>query len=195
MKQFIFIASFLLLLISGWRYMASDHQPQFATLCSTCPPGFELDDKNRCRLRSLYQMYENKDGNNPGVGGLKTALPAVRDGFTPQQIDLGRYLFFDPVLSADGTVSCASCHQPDKGFSDGLRTSVGITHIPLKRAAPSLWNVAFLKNFFWGKEKDYSFSCDISNYAENKEIYLKKYYPYYNINSKYLPKWLVNNFT
>ncbi|MBS1487228.1 MAG: cytochrome-c peroxidase [Bacteroidetes bacterium] len=149
MKQFIFIASFLLLLISGWRYMASDHQPQFATLCSTCPPGFELDDKNRCRLRSLYQMYENKDGNNPGVGGLKTALPAVRDGFTPQQIDLGRYLFFDPVLSADGTVSCASCHQPDKGFSDGLRTSVGITHIPLKRAAPSLWNVAFLKNFFW----------------------------------------------
>ena len=35
-----------------------------------------------------------------GVGGLKTALPPVRDGFSPQQIDLGRYLFFDPVLSA-----------------------------------------------------------------------------------------------
>jgi cytochrome c peroxidase len=80
---------------------------------------------------------------------LKTALPAVRDGFTPQQIDLGRYLFFDPVLSKDGTKSCASCHQPDKGFSDGLKTSVGVDNTLLKRGAPSLWNVAFLKKFFW----------------------------------------------
>ena len=36
-----------------------------------------------------------------GVGGLKTGLPAWRDGFTPQQTDLGRYLFFAPLLSAD----------------------------------------------------------------------------------------------
>jgi cytochrome c peroxidase len=97
----------------------------------------------------MYQMYESPEGNDPGVGGLKTPLPAVRDGFTPQQIDLGRYLFFDPVLSKDGTVSCASCHQPDKGFSDGLKTSVGIHQSKLKRAAPSLWNVAFLKKLFW----------------------------------------------
>lgn len=119
------------------------------TLCNTCPPGFELTDNNRCELRSLYQQYESVNGNDPGVGGLKTALPPVRDGFTPQQIDLGRYLFFDPVLSKDGTVSCASCHQPDKGFSDGLKTSVGIHQTQLKRAAPSLWNVAFFKKFFW----------------------------------------------
>ncbi|WHZ09097.1 MAG: Cytochrome c551 peroxidase [Cytophagales bacterium] len=118
-------------------------------LCSTCPPGFELTDSNQCKLRSLYQLYESGKGNEPGVGGLRTALPEVRDGFTPQQIDLGRYLFFDPVLSGNQTVSCASCHQPDKGFSDGLKTSVGISHKPLKRAAPSLWNVAFLKKFFW----------------------------------------------
>src|SRR6478736_9952691 len=102
------------------------------TLCATCPPGFELTDDNTCKLRSLYQQYESAEGNDPGVGGLKTALPAVRDGFTPQQIDLGRYLFFDPVLSKDGTISCASCHQPDKGFSDGLKTSVGIHNAKLK---------------------------------------------------------------
>ncbi len=118
-------------------------------LCKTCPPGFELIDDNKCKLVSLYQQYENIDGNNPGVGGLKTALPEARDGFTPQQIDLGRYLFFDPVLSKDGTVSCASCHQPEKGFSDGLTTSVGVNHSKLKRAAPSLWNVAFYKKLFW----------------------------------------------
>src|SRR5689334_3216219 len=69
------------------------------TLCNTCPPGFELTENNICKLRSLYQLYESGNGNEPGVGGLKTALPEVRDGFTPQQIDLGRYLFFDPVLS------------------------------------------------------------------------------------------------
>src|SRR6478735_5746489 len=119
------------------------------TLCATCPPGFELTDENICKLRSVYQQYESVGGNDPGVGGLKTPLPAVRDGFTPQQIDLGRYLFFDPALSKDGTISCASCHQPDKGFSDGLKTSVGIHNSKLKRAAPSLWNVAFYKKFFW----------------------------------------------
>jgi cytochrome c peroxidase len=118
-------------------------------LCTICPPGFELTDKNICKLRTLYQQYESGNGDDPGVGGLKTALPQARDGFTPQQIDLGRYLFFDPVLSKDGTVSCASCHQPEKGFSDGLKTSVGIHQTTLKRAAPSLWNVAFYKKFFW----------------------------------------------
>jgi cytochrome c peroxidase len=118
-------------------------------LCNTCPPGFELTDENQCRLVSLYRQYESTDGNNPGVGGLKTALSKVRDGFTPQQIDLGRYLFFDPVLSKDGTVSCATCHQPEKGFSDGLATSVGVNREKLKRAAPSLWNVGFYKKLFW----------------------------------------------
>lgn len=129
------------------------YRPSFdekiVTLCTTCPPGFELTSNNTCKLRTLYQLYETDSGENVGVGGLKTPLPSVRDGFTPQQIDLGRYLFFDPVLSKNGTVSCASCHQPDKGFSDGLKTSVGIDNKALKRAAPSLWNVAFYKKFFW----------------------------------------------
>lgn len=117
------------------------------TLCETCPPGFEQTDEGVCRLRSIYQQYKSLE--DQGVGGLKTALPEVRDGFTPQQIDLGRYLFFDPILSGDGTVSCASCHQPEKGFSDGMATSVGIAGQQVDRGAPSLWNVAFLKLFFW----------------------------------------------
>lgn len=116
-------------------------------LCKNCPPGFELTDEGICRLRTIYQEYKSLE--NAGVGGLKTALPEVRDGFTPQQIDLGRYLFFDPILSKDATVSCASCHQPEKGFSDGLATSVGIGGQTIDRGAPSLWNVAFLKLFFW----------------------------------------------
>jgi cytochrome c peroxidase len=138
-----------ILITLAWINFSSGSKPTDIKLCSSCPPGFELTDSNKCKLRSVYQLYESGKGNEPGVGGLKTALPQVRDGFTPQQIDLGRYLFFDPALSKDGSVSCASCHQPDKGFSDGLKTSVGVNHTPLKRAAPSLWNVAFLKRFFW----------------------------------------------
>jgi len=112
-----------------------------------CPPGFELTDANRCELRTLYQNYESL--RYAGVGGPKTGLPAARDGFSPQQIDLGRYLFFDPLLSADGTLSCASCHHPELGFSDGRTRSVGIGGAEVRRAAPSLWNVAFLRSFFW----------------------------------------------
>jgi cytochrome c peroxidase len=120
-------------------------------LSADCPPGFELST-GQCELRSLYQMYPSLQG--AGVGGLKTGLPRWRDGFTPQQTDLGRYLFFDPVLSRDGTVSCATCHAPDKGFSDGLGRSVGINGSVLPRSAPTLWNVAFLNSFFWDGRAD-----------------------------------------
>ncbi len=116
-------------------------------LCDHCPPGFELTGDNRCRLVTPYQQYQSLRGQ--GVGGLQTALPPVRDGFSPQQIDLGRYLFFDPVLSADKTLSCASCHNPDLGLTDGKAQSVGIYDAHLTRSAPTIWNVAFLKSFFW----------------------------------------------
>ncbi len=116
-------------------------------LSSTCPASFELTAAGVCRLLTQYQFYDSVQ--NRGLGGTKTALPPHRDGFTPEQIDLGRYLFFDPLLSKDGSISCASCHQPNKGFSDDLDRSVGITGEKVARSAPSLWNVAFLDKFFW----------------------------------------------
>jgi cytochrome c peroxidase len=148
MKGFIasgifFVGLILFVRFDVFEKVGDDH----IQLSNTCPPGFELTGENKCMARNLYMMYSSI--NDQGVGGLKTALPAVRDGFTPQQIDLGRYLFFDPVLSADGTISCASCHDPDKGLSDGLGQSVGIHNDILPRSAPSLWNVAYFKSFFW----------------------------------------------
>lgn len=116
-------------------------------LNKNCPPGFELNQKNECVHRSMYDLYDSP--NNAGVGGLQTGLPKIRDGFSPQQIDLGRYLFFDPVLSKDGSVSCASCHQPNKGFADGKMFSDGVDGLKTTRSAPSLWNVAFLKKLKW----------------------------------------------
>jgi len=148
--KFVIPVALLIIASLSWLWMGAPVKKDPAlTLCANCPPGFELTDDNLCKLRTPYQQYESERGDDAGVGGLKTALPKVRDGFTPQQIDLGRFLFFDPVLSKDGTVSCATCHNPDKGFSDGLKTSVGINRTNLNRAAPSLWNVAFYKKFFW----------------------------------------------
>ena len=116
-------------------------------LSELCPPGFEKTGAGVCELRTMYQFYDSLQDR--GVGGTQTALPAHRDGFTPEQIDLGRYLFFDPALSGDGSMSCASCHQPDKGFADGRGRSVGVAGHEVARSAPSLWNVAFLNRFFW----------------------------------------------
>jgi len=117
------------------------------TLSELCPPSFEKTGAGVCRLRNLYQFYDSLEG--AGLGGTKTHLPSHRDGFTPQQIDLGRYLFFDPLLSGNAQLSCASCHRPELGFSDGRPRSIGIDGSDVGRAAPTLWNVAFLQRFFW----------------------------------------------
>ncbi len=115
-------------------------------LSDQCPASFENRD-GRCRLQTAYSTYTSL--RDAGVGGLKTGLPAFRDGFAPREIDLGRYLFFDPVLSANGKVACVSCHNPARGFADSRGRSVGVARQPVKRNAPSLWNVGFLQRFFW----------------------------------------------
>ena len=69
--------------------------------------------------------------------------------YAPERAELGRRLFFDPRLSADGASSCASCHQPNKGFEDGRKTAAGLRSRTLARHTPTLWNVAIQKALFW----------------------------------------------
>ena len=147
MRVFRLATMFFALLLVPGIVSAQWPDTRSVELTEHCPPGFELTDDNRCVSRTLYQQYQSLQ--NSGVGGLKTGLPEIRDGFSPQQIDLGRYLFFDPALSRDGSLSCASCHDPELGFGDGLTRSVGIGGAEVSRNAPSLWNVSFLKSFFW----------------------------------------------
>lgn len=68
---------------------------------------------------------------------------------TIEKINLGRQLYFDGRLSADGTVSCATCHAPDKGFSDGRPTSTGIKGQVGGRNAPVTINRLFSQEQFW----------------------------------------------
>lgn len=116
------------------------------SLSKQCPPSFELLD-GVCHFRSIYDLYQSPHGK--GVGGLRTALPKHRGAYRPEEIDLGRYLFFDPILSTNYSQSCSSCHDPDKGFSDGKARSVGALGQDLSRNAPSLWNAGFWRRLNW----------------------------------------------
>jgi cytochrome c peroxidase len=68
---------------------------------------------------------------------------------TPEKIALGQKLFFDGRLSADGSVACASCHNPDRAFTDGKPTSVGIRGQVGQRNAPTVLNALYNKVQFW----------------------------------------------
>ena len=57
--------------------------------------------------------------------------------------ELGKKLFFDPIMSDDGTISCASCHAPEKAFSDDISLSLGVGGALGTQNAPSLTNVAY----------------------------------------------------
>ena len=69
--------------------------------------------------------------------------------FTAEKAQLGRRLFFDPSLSASGTMSCATCHEPARGFTDGRRLARGNAGQDLRRKAPTLWNLAWAPFLFW----------------------------------------------
>ncbi len=73
---------------------------------------------------------------------------------TEQKVALGRKLFFDPVLSENGTHSCASCHQPDHGFASPDPVAIGIHGRKGTRNAPSLLNKAYAPVLFWDGRVD-----------------------------------------
>jgi cytochrome c peroxidase len=68
---------------------------------------------------------------------------------TLAEINLGKLLFFDKRLSANGTTSCASCHKPEHGFGDGLKLSIGSEGNTLTRHTPHLYNLAWSSILFW----------------------------------------------
>ena len=72
---------------------------------------------------------------------------------TPARVHLGQLLFFDPRLSRKMTMSCASCHNPSLGWSDGLPTAVGFDMHTLARATPTIVNASFNSIQMWDGRK------------------------------------------
>src|SRR5215510_7480248 len=73
---------------------------------------------------------------------------------TPAKIELGRKLFFDSRLSADGRISCASCHDPKLAFTDGKAVAEGIAGRRGQRNSPTLLNAMFNTGQFWDGRAD-----------------------------------------
>ena len=73
---------------------------------------------------------------------------------TPEKVALGRRLFFDPRLSRDGTVSCASCHDPERAFTDGRKVGEGIAGRLGRRNVPTVVNRLFGRTQFWDGRVD-----------------------------------------
>lgn len=76
------------------------------------------------------------------------AAPAPR-GAEAEQVALGARLFREQNLSADQKMSCATCHDPTRGFVDGRRTARGNTGQDLPRNTPALWNLESARAFHW----------------------------------------------
>ena len=102
-----------------------------------------------------------------GSGGLKRDFPSMvlrgdnpmPASITDPRVELGRQLFFDPILSGGNDISCAHCHHPDLGFADGRGLAMGkggtgigpdrINGTVIRRGAPTLWNATFNHLQFW----------------------------------------------
>lgn len=116
------------------------------TLLFSCD--FDPGEQDEGRLDHI--AYNPKSVPTPAVVGypqmeIPTGNPLTEDG-----IELGKRLFFDPILSRDSTLSCAGCHKPELSFTDGLPTSKGIDGLNGKRSAMSLLDIGFQQNgLFW----------------------------------------------
>lgn len=87
---------------------------------------------------------------SPAPAGLDLFMPRPAEASgAPEVVALGRSLFFDPVLSRDSSLACASCHRPDRAFTDGRTVSVGVDGRRGGRNVPTIVNRGWGRTFFW----------------------------------------------
>jgi cytochrome c peroxidase len=73
---------------------------------------------------------------------------------TPERVELGRKLFFDPRMTIDSNVSCASCHQPARYGTDGLAKAMGVKERPHPRNAPTILNAGLNFIIHWRGDRE-----------------------------------------
>lgn len=98
--------------------------------------------------QSTPQSQRGRERGQPA--GLDLYLPIPRDNpLRAEVVDLGRTLFFDPILSRDSSLACASCHQPAHGFTSPRRVSLGVLRREGTRNVPAIINRGYGRAFFW----------------------------------------------
>jgi cytochrome c peroxidase len=99
-------------------------------------------------------LAEPRSSGQVGFPKVLTAYAISPATLTPARVALGQKLFFEPRLSGDGTVACATCHDPDRAFTDGRPVSVGIHGHVGQRNAPTILNALYNKHQFWDGRVD-----------------------------------------
>jgi cytochrome c peroxidase len=123
---------------------------------------------NRCACNLLIFLIAMNDSPalSQSASSLYLGLPSQPNLGTPNALSpraaLGMRMFFDSRLSSNGKVSCATCHVPAHGFTDGRPTAIGIDDQRGTRNTPTLWNSAYLSSFFWDGR-----SASLTNQAPN----------------------------
>ena len=91
---------------------------------------------------------ESREAASPFA--MPPEAPAPEDNLpNAARIELGRKLFFEPLLSGTNSLSCATCHNPGLAWTDGLPTAVGMDMSILDRNTPTIVNTAFASSQFW----------------------------------------------
>ncbi len=113
--------------------------------CLSTSPASEL---TRSKSSAASQSLKQRIPRGIPVNEWRKRIP-VDNAMTEEKIKLGEALYFDKRLSADATVSCATCHDPASAFTDRNTTAVGIRSSLGTRSAPTVLNAMFSATLFW----------------------------------------------
>ncbi len=117
--------------------------------CSQAPER-EVDVEETVAVEAVETGAAQTPWGTPLPFGLDPDISVPADNpMNPEKIALGKLLFFDSRLSADATISCATCHVPASGGTDNRATSAGIRGQTGGRSAPSVVNTAYVLPHFW----------------------------------------------
>jgi cytochrome c peroxidase len=106
------------------------------------PSALRLEAPSVFQSDAFNRFFYNPRGTDPA--------------FSTEAASLGKALFFDPILSENNKRACASCHRPEKAFTDGMKTSHGFLEGEmLTRNAPTLINAALQRNYFFDLRADH----------------------------------------
>lgn len=128
------------LLAALFLFSASSCEPDPVVACPECPPDATDREITGPSINTPYAL-EVPDFMPAPI--LNPDNPLTEEG-----IELGRRLFYDPILSVDSTISCASCHRQELAFTDGRALPLGVEGRMVNRSAMSLVNLAFNPNGF-----------------------------------------------
>ncbi len=112
------------------------------------PEGFSPESAGAAASEPLSTPASPQD-DFPVPNGLKPLRVPSDNPMTTEKVELGKQLFFDPRLSRDDTVSCATCHSPEHGWSNGERFATGVRDQVGGRSSPTIINSGYQYFHFW----------------------------------------------